>query len=127
LTDAISLGRAQRKSVGAEDTFAQDIFELDAAKAELAPLAEKVWQHCDGKQITGRTVTLKVKFSDFQQITRSRTLSMVVTGHDEMLGVARALLTDVFPVTKGIRLLGVTLSSLENPGGASAAPQLALF
>nr|WP_275592571.1 hypothetical protein [Aquamicrobium sp. NLF2-7] len=63
----------------------------------------------------------------FQQITRSRTLSMVVTGHDEMLGVARALLTDLFPVTKGIRLLGVTLSSLESLGGTSAAPQLALF
>ncbi len=63
----------ERKSVGAEDTFMTDIFDLDAARAELVPLAEKVWRHCQAKQITGRTVTLKVKFADFQQISRSRT------------------------------------------------------
>lgn len=61
-----------RKSIGAEDTFAADIFDLEVAHAELGPLAEKVWRHAANKQIRGSTVTLKVKYADFQQITRSR-------------------------------------------------------
>lgn len=116
-----------RKSVGAEDTFAVDLFDLDGARAELASLAEKVWRHCEAKQIAGRTVTLKVKFADFKQITRSRTLPRPVTGADGMLDVARAMLADLFPVEKGIRLLGVTLSSLEGPDDLPTADQLALF
>ncbi len=78
----------ERKSVGAEDTFAQDIFDLDAAKAEPAPLAERVWRHCEAKQLTGRTVTLKVKYADFQQITRSRTLATTIVEADELTEVA---------------------------------------
>ena len=69
-----------RKSIGVEDTFSADIFELDAARAEVALLANKVWGHCESKQLSGRTVTLKVKYADFQQITRSRTLAAPVTG-----------------------------------------------
>lgn len=116
-----------RKSVGAEDTFAADIIDLDAARAELVPLAEKVWRHCETKEISGRTVTLKVKFADFQQITRSRTLPRLVLGAGEMLDVAQTLLTDLFPVEKGIRLIGVTLSSLEVPNSGPMEDQLALF
>ncbi|WP_244640921.1 DNA polymerase IV [Pelagibacterium lentulum] len=116
-----------RKSVGAEDTFMTDIFDLDAARAELAPLAEKVWRHCEAKEITGRTVTLKVKFADFQQITRSRTLPTHVRGVDEMIEVSHSMLADLFPVEKGIRLLGVTLSSLGEIAQSMETKQLALF
>ncbi len=101
-----------RKSIGAEDTFAADIFDLGAAKAELIPLAGKVWRHAENKRISGRTVTLTVKYSDFQQITRSRTVGRNMRSADEIGEVAGAMLTELFPVQKGIRLLGVTLSSL---------------
>jgi DNA polymerase-4 len=101
----------ERKSVGAEDTFARDIFDLDAAKAELAPLAEKVWRHCEAKQLTGRTVTLKVKYADFQQITRSRTMSLPFGTAPDVQELAGSLLDALFPTEKGIRLIGVTLSS----------------
>lgn len=67
-----------RKSVGAEDTFAVDIFGLEAARRELAPLIEKVWRYCQDRAIRGRIVTLKVKFSDFQQITPSRTAHSII-------------------------------------------------
>lgn len=100
-----------RKSIGAEDTFAADILELAAAIAELKPLTAKVWGHCEGKGIRGRTITLKVKFADFQQITRSRTVSVPLEFSD-FDRLAADLLSSVFPVQKGIRLLGVTLSSL---------------
>ena len=115
-----------RKSVGAEDTFAVDIFDLDAARAELVPLAEKVWRHCEAKEISGRTVTLKVKFADFQQITRSRTLPQPVDGSAQIVSTANSMVTELFPVTKGIRLLGVTLSSLDN-SHPNDVHQLALF
>jgi DNA polymerase-4 len=115
-----------RKSVGAEDTFAVDIFDLDAARAELMPLAEKVWRHCEAKEISGRTVTLKVKFADFQQITRSRTLPQPVDGSAQIVSTANSMVTELFPVTKGIRLLGVTLSSLDN-NHPNDVHQLALF
>lgn len=116
-----------RKSVGAEDTFVADIFDLDSARAELVPLAEKVWRHCEAKEITGRTVTLKVKFADFQQITRSRTLPRFIGGADEMIDVSQSMLADLFPLEKGIRLLGVTLSSLDFRDSGAAPDQLALF
>jgi len=61
--------------------------------------------------IRGRTVTLKVKFADFQQITRSRTVAMPIELRD-FEELAADLLRSVFPVRKGIRLLGITLSSL---------------
>ena len=117
----------QRKSIGAEDTFATDIFDLEAAKAELGRLAEKVWRHAANKQISGRTVTLKVKYADFQQITRSRTSASSVGGLDELVGISRALLDGVFPVAKGLRLLGVSLSSLSDSDPGQTRDQLALF
>jgi hypothetical protein len=64
-----------RKSVGAENTFSSDLTEFDAMVSELQPLIEKVWRHCEDKGTRGRTVTLKVKFADFEVISRSQSLS----------------------------------------------------
>jgi len=107
-----------RKSIGAEDTFAADIFELEAAKAQLAFLAAKVWRHCASKNLTGKTVTLKIKYADFQIITRSRTLHSPIQAENELLSVAAVLLEATFPTPKGIRLLGITLSSLLPESGS---------
>lgn len=104
----------QRKSVGAEDTFAVAIFDLDAARSEVSSLAAKVWRHCDAKALRGRTVTLKVKYADFQQITRSRTIDNPLRSAAEVEALGCALLQPLFPTKKGIRLIGVTLSSFED-------------
>jgi DNA polymerase-4 len=112
-----------RKSVGAEDTFAVDIFELGTARAELALLATKVWRYCEDRRIAGKTVTLKVKYADFQIITRSRTVHGSIRSEDELREVACALLEATFPTPKGIRLLGITLSSLLMESDEDA-PQL---
>ncbi|AMM86779.1 DNA polymerase IV [Martelella sp. AD-3] len=116
-----------RKSIGAEDTFAADIFDLEAAQAELIPLAEKVWRHAENKQISGRTVTLKVKYADFQQITRSRTVRQNVRNADEIAEIAGTLLAELFPTQKGIRLLGVTLSSLGECSDRGGNTQMSLL
>ncbi|RJE80510.1 DNA polymerase IV [Paracoccus sp. JM45] len=102
-----------RKSVGAENTFSADLMTLEAACDALAPLAEKVWAHVAKHRLQGRTVTLKVKFSDFQQITRARSLGGAVTGCDQMLSVARDLAAGVLPDPRGVRLLGITLSGFD--------------
>lgn len=115
----------ERKSVGAEDTFAADIFDLESARKELARLVGKVWRYCEERSIQGRTVTLKVKFADFQQITRSRTVLGSIGGGADLATVSSALLDQVFPVSKGIRLLGVTLSNLSG-ARAEADRQMSL-
>jgi len=117
-----------RKSVGAEDTFTVDISDLDLATSELRPLAEKVWSYCNAKGFSGKTVTVKVKYSDFTQATRSRTNPLPYAGVDDILGAANVLLAGVYPFKRPVRLLGVTLSSLTNDKDADDVeqPQLGL-
>jgi len=100
-----------RKSIGAENTFATDIFSLEAARAELAPLVVKVWRHAQAMGAQGRSVTLKVKYADFKQITRSRTTTAAIATGPEFARLVMGLLDPVFPAEKGVRLLGVSLSS----------------
>jgi DNA polymerase-4 len=101
-----------RKSIGAETTFGADLFTLDEARAALEPLIGKVWSYCEESTIRGRTVTLKTKYADFQQVTRSRTVEVPLATKAAIEAIGHALLESLFPVSKGIRLLGVTLSSL---------------
>ena len=115
-----------RKSIGSEDTFAQDIAQLEPAKAEIATLVAKIWAYCGVRNMTAKTVTVKVKYSDFQQITRSRTQSQCFTSEAELLEISEALLETVYPFRKGVRLLGVTLSSLSEEEAQPSA-QLPLF
>ena len=102
-----------RKSVGAENTYFTDLMDLAQAHDALAPLAGKVWRHVSRHGLRGRTVTLKVKFSDFQQITRARTLPRAVGSEAEMLSIARELAGAVLPDPRGARLLGITLSGFD--------------
>lgn len=119
-----------RKSVGAENTFSDDLFNSGEAEVELQPIIAKVWRYCEKAGIRGRTVTLKVKFADFQQITRSRTLPQAVGSEAEIAQIVETLMQPLFPVVKGIRLLGVTLSSLGEDAPEDRAeaetPQLRL-
>ena len=101
-----------RKSIGAEDTFVEDIAALAPALAELRPLTEKVWRACAAHEVSGKTLTVKIKYADFTQATRSRTLPAPLGGPEAMLDTATALLESVHPFRKPVRLLGVTLSSL---------------
>jgi DNA polymerase-4 len=101
-----------RKSVGAENTFFTDLFTIEEARAALKPLIEKVWHYTEGKTIRGRTVTLKAKYADFKQTTRRRTSQAPIKTQAAVEEIVYELLESLFPVSKGIRLLGVTLSSL---------------
>jgi DNA polymerase IV len=115
-----------RKSVGAETTFGADLFTAEEARAALEPLITKVWSYCEGSTIRGRTATLKAKYADFQQITRSRSLEVPIDSRDVLEELVGQLLKPLFPVSKGIRLLGVTLSSLEAEGELRVGQQMLL-
>jgi DNA polymerase-4 len=114
-----------RKSVGAENTFAQDLTGFDAMRSELAPILDKVWRYCEQSGVRGRTVTLKVKFADFQQITRSRSIPTPIGSRSLLEQASLELLLSILPVPQGVRLLGITLSSL-NTGPEPQDLQLAL-
>jgi DNA polymerase-4 len=107
----VSADRA-RKSIGAENTFAEDINDREPARKELKPIIEKIWRHCESAGILGKTVTLKVKYADFHQVTRSRTSKTVVSSEGELERIGYDLLDSIFPVSKGVRLLGISMSSL---------------
>ena len=102
-----------RKSVGAENTFFTDLTEFDAMVAELEPLIDKVWWHCESAGSRGRTITLKIKLADFEIITRSRSVSDAVASRSDLERLSIALLQHELPVPKPVRLLGVSLSSLQ--------------
>jgi DNA polymerase-4 len=114
-----------RKSIGAENTFEKDLESFEEMKVVLEPIMDKVWWHCEQTGMRGRTVTLKVKFSDFQQITRSRTLPGYVESRSGLDQASVDLLRQLFPLDKSVRLLGVSLSAL-NTDEEAETPQLSL-
>jgi DNA polymerase-4 len=101
----------ERKSVGAERTFLTDLFTFEQAAAALPAIIVKVWRACEGAKLYGRTLTLKVKYSDFQQVTRSQTDVAPIATVSEFEHRALALLAPIVPTRRGVRLLGLTLSS----------------
>ncbi len=115
-----------RKSLGSERTFEEDLFTFDAAQSALAPLVEKVWRAGENAGLSSRTVTLKVKFSDFRQITRAHTSPAPLRSLDEFNAHARGLLATVFPAPRGVRLLGLTLSSFDSPAPDASQLQFPL-
>ena len=100
-----------RKSVGAENTFSSDLTEFDAMVAELQPLIDKVWRHCEDKGSRGRTVTLKLKFNDFEIVTRSRSVNLAVSSRSDLERLSIALLQNEMPVPKPVRLLQLIVRS----------------
>ena len=101
-----------RKSVGAENTFAQDLHAFAPMREALEPIITKVWRHCQATGIRGRTLTLKVKFADFRQITRSKSVDDAIDSLTELERLSLGLLEQLLPTRKGVRLLGISLSSL---------------
>lgn len=110
----------ERKSSGSETTFYEDLTDPAAIEAKVEAMAEDVWHWCENAQCFGRTVTVKIKYSDFRQATRSRTLSRPVASRELLQSVSRALVRSVFPPALGIRLVGVTMSGFDQHADAPA-------
>jgi len=104
------------KSVGHEDTYAQDMRDRESLRRELLSLSIRVSRRLRSGSLEGRTVTLKVKYADFRQVTRSRTLAEATDDGAEIFRQACRLLEDTEAGRKPVRLLGISLSGLEHPG-----------
>jgi len=103
-----------RKSVGSENTFQQDLDTLAEMQAGLIPLMEDVWQWVERTRVYGRTVTVKIKLNDFQSLTRSRSSFLPIRERKFFENLAFELLEENFPLPLPVRLLGVSLSNLED-------------
>jgi DNA polymerase IV len=115
-----------RKSIGAENSFAEDLSDKATILLELEQIAETLHERLDKHQTSGRTLTLKVKFSDYQQITRSRTFGSSINSLDAIITEAKVLLGTIELDNRNIRLLGISISNLDNVG-ESQIIQLPLF
>ena len=113
------------KSVSAERTFDEDLRDPDALAAELERIAGYAWTRVERAEVSGRTVTLKVKFADFALITRTKSFSAPVPDLPAFIAAGQALLAGLHPLAKGIRLLGLGLHSLVDPD-PEPSPQLGL-
>ena len=100
------------KSVSAEDTFLTDLAEPEGLISELERIGRHVWSRIEAKGLAGRTVNLKVKYADFQIVTRAKSLERPVRDVREFLDMGRGLLETLLPPVKAIRLLGLGLSGL---------------
>ena len=102
-----------RKSLGSERTFFEDISSGPALREALDNIVDIVWPQIEERELRGRTVTLKMKYTDFQLCTRARSLPHPVADKVEFAKVAHALLDEQLPLPLPIRLMGLTLSGLE--------------
>jgi DNA polymerase-4 len=100
------------KSVSAERTFDEDLRERDRLAAELERIAGYAWDRVKRAEVRGRTVTLKVKFGDFKLITRSMSFGSPVPDQEAFAAAGQVLLAGLFPLPRGIRLLGLGLHNL---------------
>jgi len=101
-----------RKSLGKETTFAADILDVDILLAHFKALAAQVFTSLDTYKLQGKRLTIKVKYNDFTQVTRSKTMPGFI-GQDQALALAAELLQHTQAGKRPVRLLGLTMSSLE--------------
>lgn len=102
-----------RKSIGAERTFNEDIYNVDEMFEKLQMIAEKLFRSIEKSENYGRTLTIKIKFADFQIITRSKTLHRDITQLREMILIIKELLYQNMENGVGVRLLGISISNLQ--------------
>jgi DNA polymerase-4 len=102
-----------RKSIGGERTFHDDVSSGHALRDRLEEIIDIVWERIAEKDTRGRTVTLKLKFTDFQLMTRAKSLPHPIGNKAEFAEVARAILNETLPLPMPVRLMGLTLSGLE--------------
>jgi DNA polymerase-4 len=109
-----------RKSSGSETTFGRDLTEPAEIEAGILRMADDVWAWCEKAGAYGRTVTVKVKFADFRQITRSRSHGRAVADQAQLHQASLDLIRSIYPPRKGIRLVGVTVSNFDAASGEVA-------
>jgi len=102
-----------RKSIGKERTFSNDIDDLNWIRSFLDELAQKVITSMEKHNIRGKIITLKIRYADFENQTKSRTLTSYTRNHKQVMSVIYQLLNETEVGKRKVRLLGITLSELD--------------
>ncbi len=100
----------ESKSIGAERTYDRDLFDMQEVEERLKEVMNIMWNRCQAKRKIGKTLSLKLRFSNFRTITRSRTQKEPYSFHQ-----VNPVLKELIPVSlirkQGVRLLGATMSN----------------
>ncbi|MEY2765596.1 MAG: polymerase [Actinomycetota bacterium] len=111
----------ETKSIGSEETFGDDLTDVREVRRNLLRMADTVARRCRENSLTARTITLKVRYGDFSNMTRAKTLDEPVDTAQAIMAVVDELLPEV-DVAAGVRLAGVSARNFAEPD-----PQLSLF
>ena len=102
-----------RKSIGAERTFSKNLASEIYIEDRLVELAKEISRRLTKSKVAGKTITLKIKYSDFSTQTRSKTLNFYISDIDLILDEAKKLLYQE-KLQNSVRLLGLSFSNLNN-------------
>lgn len=105
------------KSIGAEETFARDLDDSEELLAQLLRVTERVARRLRDQELVTRTISIKIRFSDFTTITRSKTIDLPTNSTHEIYENVRRLFTALALVRARVRLVGVRLENLESEAG----------
>jgi DNA polymerase IV len=111
-----------RKSIGGETTYFEDKKSEGELRDAIEEIIDLVWERIERHRAHGKTVTLKARYADFRTITRSRTVGRAISNRVEFATIGHSLLDQILPAEQGVRLLGLTLSSLLREEGDSDDP-----
>lgn len=115
-----------RKSVGAENTYAEDIGDIDEMTARLHQIAEKVCFRLNQAEASGKTITLKVRYDNFESVTRSVTMPEYLSDTDLIFQLSAELLKETEAGQRKVRLLGISVSNLNLNENKAPGIQLSL-
>ena len=104
----------ERKSLAAELTFSKDIFDTNSFRTVSNSILEETWKRYENQSRKGRSLSLKVKYSDFSQITRSSTSSKEILSFSQLEKMAQNLIENVLPLEKPVRLIGFQVSGFTD-------------
>lgn len=115
-----------RKSVSIENTYDNDLTDLQEIMAELQTLSQALEKRLNNNKILGKTVNIKIKYADFEQVTRSKTSQLWLEKSTDYEPLWKELMSDQELLNKPIRLLGLGLSNLNTEEKENQGLQLTL-
>lgn len=109
-----------RKSIGKERTYGKLLYRMEDIQKELSGLAQRVVHSLGKHQKVGKTIVVKIRYADFQTLTKRRTLDFPTADEEVILRIATEIVDQVGELDRGVRLLGITLTNLEEKAHPSS-------
>ena len=109
-----------RKSIGKERTYGKLLYRMEDIQKELSGLAQRVVHSLGKHQKVGKTIVVKIRYADFQTLTKRRTLDFPMADEEVILRIATEIVDQVGELDRGVRLLGITLTNLEEKAHPSS-------